>query len=388
MPSFFVRKLVMHPIPRNMRAISAYIAAVSIAGAVVLLWSVLNPGDMTFRSETTFWLFLLATMFGELRPIRSPIGQEGVEFTVSTTFAFAILLTSGLLPALLTLSLATLLADLLAHKAWWKALFNSSQYILAIAAAAATLHLVSDLPRHSGPMLFSQPSDFLGVVAAAVVFFIVNGTVTDIALAIVQRLRVLTVLREDIAFQATSNVALLGLAPVVVVAAERSIWLLPALLMPLVVAYRAALVSAEKEHQSTHDSLTGLPNRSLFQDRAKRAITAAASTNRRAGLILLDLDRFKEINDTLGHHTGDLLLQRLGPRLQEAVREGDTVARLGGTSSGSFSPTCPMRRLHSRWRTGSTRPCTSRSTSATWCSMSRAASASRCTRTTARTSTR
>ena len=125
MPSFFLRKLVMHSIPRNMRAISAYIAAVSIAGAVVLLWSVLNPGDTTFRSETTFWLFLLATMFGELRPIRSPIGQEGVEFTVSTTFAFAILLTSGLLPALLTLSLATLLADLLARKAWWKALFNS-----------------------------------------------------------------------------------------------------------------------------------------------------------------------------------------------------------------------------------------------------------------------
>ena len=93
-------------------------------------------------------------------------------------------------------------------------------------------------------------------------------------------------------------------------------------------------MSAEKEHQSTHDSLTGLPNRSLFQDRAKRAITAAASTNRRAGLILLDLDRFKEINDTLGHHTGDLLLQRLGPRLQEAVREADTVARLGGDEFG------------------------------------------------------
>ena len=79
-----------------------------------------------------------------------------------------------------------------------------------------------------------------------------------------------------------------------------------------------------------YDPLTGLPNRRLFHDRLGEALKRADRNERLAGLLFIDLDRFKNINDTLGHLVGDLLLQAAAQRLQEAVRQGDTVARMGG----------------------------------------------------------
>lgn len=79
-----------------------------------------------------------------------------------------------------------------------------------------------------------------------------------------------------------------------------------------------------------YDALTNLPNRLLFHDRLQQAIIRARRTEGGAALLFLDLDRFKIINDTLGHHIGDLLLQAAAQRLLACVREGDTVARMGG----------------------------------------------------------
>ena len=86
----------------------------------------------------------------------------------------------------------------------------------------------------------------------------------------------------------------------------------------------------DNRHQATHDSLTQLPNRLLFLDRLDQAILAAGRTGRGVAVVLIDLDRFKEVNDTLGHDSGDLLLCNIGPRLQGHVSASDTVARLGG----------------------------------------------------------
>jgi diguanylate cyclase (GGDEF)-like protein len=92
--------------------------------------------------------------------------------------------------------------------------------------------------------------------------------------------------------------------------------------------------AAENEHLALHDSLTDLPNRSLFHDRAGQALLATTREPGRVALMLLDLDRFKEINDTLGHHNGDLLLKEVGKRLRSEVRDSDSVARLGGDEFG------------------------------------------------------
>ena len=83
-------------------------------------------------------------------------------------------------------------------------------------------------------------------------------------------------------------------------------------------------------HQALHDSLTDLPNRVLLHDRLHQAIRFAIRNRRRAALLLMDLDGFKEINDTFGHHAGDALLRQVSRRLREVLRASDTVARLGG----------------------------------------------------------
>jgi diguanylate cyclase (GGDEF)-like protein len=84
------------------------------------------------------------------------------------------------------------------------------------------------------------------------------------------------------------------------------------------------------EYQALHDALTGLPNRALLQDRLEQAIHVAHRQETGMALMLLDLDHFKEINDTLGHPVGDIVLKKMGQRLSEYLRESDTVARLGG----------------------------------------------------------
>jgi len=79
-----------------------------------------------------------------------------------------------------------------------------------------------------------------------------------------------------------------------------------------------------------HDSLTGLPNRKLFSDRLSIALTQAQRNKKEVGIAMLDLDNFKDVNDTLGHDVGDLLLEATAERLTAALRKGDTVARIGG----------------------------------------------------------
>jgi diguanylate cyclase (GGDEF)-like protein len=96
--------------------------------------------------------------------------------------------------------------------------------------------------------------------------------------------------------------------------------------------------AAESAHQALHDALTGLPNRTLLRDRTNQAIRQADRELVPAALLLLDLERFKEVNDTLGHHYGDQLLAQVGRRLRAALRDVDTVARLGGDEFAVLLP--------------------------------------------------
>ncbi len=95
---------------------------------------------------------------------------------------------------------------------------------------------------------------------------------------------------------------------------------------------------AALEHQAVHDALTGLPNRLLLHDRLSQAILTARRDEAPLALLVMDLDRFKEVNDTLGHHYGDLLLRELGVRLRGILREFDTAARLGGDEFALLLP--------------------------------------------------
>ncbi len=92
--------------------------------------------------------------------------------------------------------------------------------------------------------------------------------------------------------------------------------------------------AAQAAHDALHDPLTGLANRELFA----RRVTAELDRGTPGAVVLVDLDRFKEVNDTLGHHAGDHLLREVGRRLAATVRSGDTVARLGGDEFGLLLP--------------------------------------------------
>lgn len=109
----------------------------------------------------------------------------------------------------------------------------------------------------------------------------------------------------------------------------------------LVCALRAGLTLRENISQSTTDALTGLPNRVLFGDRVQQEVTRARRAGGRVAVMIIDLDRFKDVNDALGHHAGDVMLREIATRLRAGLRESDTVARLGGDEFAVLLPQAP-----------------------------------------------
>ena len=121
---------------------------------------------------------------------------------------------------------------------------------------------------------------------------------------------------------------LLGAAPRE--CSERDLRLLDSVSRLAAVAIEHRELTDKLAHQAQHDALTGLPNRSLFQDRLGQALAQAQRNDQKVAVMYMDLDRFKHVNDTLGHAPGDALLCQVAERLAGRVRASDTLARLGG----------------------------------------------------------
>ncbi len=208
------------------------------------------------------------------------------------------------------------------------------------------------------------PGDLPGILAAAAVYFVVNNALMAVALAFAQRVPILRYLLDDLPFQALAAGVLLSLSPAVVVAGDFSPLLIPLLALPLVAVHRSASASlenarlvseleesltrladqaAENEYLAFHDALTSLPNRILFRDRVEAATRLAQREGSVAAVMIMDLDHFKEINDTLGHDHGDALLKQLGTRLRSVLRKSDTLARMGGDEFGILLPSVSGR---------------------------------------------
>ena len=206
------------------------------------------------------------------------------------------------------------------------------------AAASLVLLIVHGRPATAGALPFG-PEDLIPILGVAAIFFVVNSALVSTVVALAQGvIKLGRYLANDLFFQASTAGLLLGLSPVVVLAAEFSLPALLLLLLPFLAVHRGGRAAIAKEHQSLHDALTGLPNRTLFRDRIEQAITAGRRADVASAVMLIDLDHFKEINDTLGHHAGDRLLEEVAHRLEQSLGERDTVARLGGDEFGVLLP--------------------------------------------------
>jgi diguanylate cyclase (GGDEF)-like protein len=313
-----------------------YVAGVTAPGLALLAFEVRRAAAVAQHwAWAELVVFTVFVVLGELRPIRIARRDEQEEILTSTTFSFAILLSSGLAAAVIVRAIVSALPALLRRKEWWKAAFNVAQYSISLGAAGFCMHLLSGVPRH-GPAHFLT-TDMPAILVAALVYFLVNNALAGIALALAQDAPVGQYLRHDLVFQATTAGVLLALAPIVVVCSERSLWMVPLFALPMAAVYTSASIALEK-HQALHDALTDLPNRRLFRDRVNQAVVNARRSSKPVAVMIIDLDRFKEVNDTLGHHIGDILLQQVATRLQSTLREGDTIARLGGDEFAVLLP--------------------------------------------------
>lgn len=308
-----------------------YVGGIVAAGIAMWIWaaSVLSHGLASVRESPYILIFVALVLIAELRPLKWLRRQEGGEVTASWSFAAALLLIAPPQIAILTIALSSAVGDAVHTKSPVRLLFNAAQTSLSLAAGAAVLYLggvLNHLPQHQ-PL---TPMYLLVTVLGGVVMLGSNSAMTCIVMALHQRLSVRGRLRRDLTRNLSTDGMLLALAPIFVVVAQRSAILVPLLLLTAHAVHRSVRLALERQHEAMHDPLTDLPNRRLFDEQVAAAVAAAGRRRHALAVMMIDLDGFKDVNDRLGHHVGDLLLAAVGERLRIVARNSDLVARLGG----------------------------------------------------------
>ncbi|MFI7546305.1 putative bifunctional diguanylate cyclase/phosphodiesterase [Actinoplanes sp. NPDC049599] len=321
-------------------------AVTAVGGAAIVdlgLWAAM-PG--TFEElPTAFWVMAVLALAVDARPYVVANRRASSVILPSICFTFGIVLAWGFVPALAVQLAAMAVAGVRMRQSSRRALHLAVQHAVALAGAAL-------VAAAAGLHLGAQPhwEDALFTVAAAAAWI---GARTGLDALVARRAsaarRRRRVQRWGLELFATAALLLLG--PVVLAAAQVGLPLVPLVLLALHAVHRMVRSAGEHERAARVDSLTGLPNRRALQTSfaergadqearrgaeretgrgAGRGTGGGHRSERRLALLLLDLDRFRTVNDALGHTTGDRLLVEVARRLAAVVPSHDLVVRLGG----------------------------------------------------------
>ena len=314
----------------GMPNVDRIVCVVAAVGLAIFVWYLSRPAAFATveGNEAQLLLFAALLVVCEVRPVLIARGGGVREIVASTTFAFALLLAFGPAPMLIAQAAASVIADAAGRKGLRRTIYNVGQHWVSWGFAAAALAFVSGAS-HLPPGV-AAGRELQALLVTAVAYFLCSNGLVALIHSVLTGAAVVRSIAPTITRHASTDWVLLALAPVVFAVADRSIALLPLLLLPVLAVYRSASISLEKEHQALHDALTDLPNRLHFNQRLDDALQDARLRSTKVAVLLIDLDRFKEINDTLGHQAGDELLQKIGPRILDAVPAGTAVARFGG----------------------------------------------------------
>jgi len=329
----FAQQMLRNRVPATRRrAFGFYVACVMLLATILTIDDFLALPETlaALSSSMRLGLCIMAALAvaSDAFPVTLPGKWNTAAIFPSITFTFCIMLLYGVALAVIVQTLAVAMSSWRMRHALWRACFNVAQYSVAIGLAHLVLDAVGD---HVSLRL-------VPILCAAGGWFFAKYMTTALAIWIKDGVPFWPMVLGPLPAEALTTGALLMLAPATMMQVQRRPEFLLVLILPLAAVRKLAIMTAQQRHLASVDPLTGLANRKALITEVTAAAAAHAQRavpgdrERGFALLLLDLDRFKRVNDALGHEVGDRLLIAVGDRLEGTVRgrPGDVVARLGG----------------------------------------------------------
>ncbi|HZG03579.1 MAG TPA: bifunctional diguanylate cyclase/phosphodiesterase [Streptomyces sp.] len=334
-PAPWLQRLLSLKVPGLTRAVVAVAAVALGIGA----HRVVSEGRALFPSGVAGWSFAVLTgiVVAHLVALGRDRWWGGTGSGAALTLA--ILLLYGWIPAtLVSLAVVVLVGAARRHR-WRQALRNGAVDMLGTGTAALCLAAFGTHPsveRPWGPAAWG-PGTLAEILLAACAYLLVTRGLLWYG-TLPRQGGLPTVARTALLRQGLVAVALLGISPLIVVVATHMPLLLPLFAVPLISLDFALWIARARAEEQLRDPLTGLANRQWLLERTWSALDEADRQGARSALVLIDLDRFRSVNDTLGHLAGDRLLLQIAERLRTALPRGAEVARLGGDEFAVLLP--------------------------------------------------